>query len=115
VRLLQVAAGAVPAPEMQKQLRKPKKKKPEPPKEEGSPWLLAGAAGGVLALLAGLVFARRRARARRPGALRSGPMGAGLLARLGALAKTRGGRKPAPGAMAELAQETRAHDSSTQL
>lgn len=109
VELLRVAAGAAPA--MPQQVHRPKKKKPEPPKEEGSSWALAGVGGAVLALLAGLVFYLRRARAGG----RGGAARAGLLARLGALAKTRGGRKPAPAPLAEPGLEARAHDSSTQL
>lgn len=108
VKLLQVAMGAPPASAVQPaKVHKPKKKKPEPPPEEGSPWLLAGAAGGVLALLAGLVLALRRRKAvQRPAGLQAGP-----LARLKARLK----RKSAPSAMVEPSLEKAAHNSSTQV
>lgn len=106
VKLLQVAAGAAPAVPRQ-QVHKLKKKKPEPPPEEGWPWPLVGAGAGVLALLAGLVFALRARRAVRR---REGPR-VGLGARL----KARLGRKPAPAATVEPTLDERAHDSSTQV
>lgn len=108
VKVLQVAMGASPASVMQPaKLHKPKKKKPEPPPEEGSPWLLAGAGAGMLALLAGLVLAvRGRKAAPRPAAPRLS-----LLARL----KARLGRKPAPAATVQPVPEQHAHKSSTQV
>lgn len=107
VKLLQVAAGAAPAPRMQQpQVHKPKKKKPEPPPERGAPWVLAGACAGVLALLAGLVLALRgRKAAKREEGPRVG---------LGARLKARLGRKPAPAGAVEPTLEEHAHDSSTQ-
>ncbi|MEX5748746.1 FimV family protein [Massilia sp. X63] len=112
VKVLQVAAGASPASVMQAsatsgQVHKPKKKKPEPPPETGSPWLMAGAGAGVLALLAGLWIVLRR----RRGAPRAGARGPGLGARL----KARLGRKPEPVAAAEPTLEQDAHNSSTQV
>lgn len=107
VRVLQVAVGASPAAVMPPaKLHKPKKK-PDAPPEQGTPWLLAGACAGVLALLAAgaLVLRRRRA---APGAAMPR---VGLLARL----KARMKRKPAPVAKSEPAPEKRAHDSSTQV
>lgn len=108
VRLLQVAAGAAPAPVVQTvKVHKPKKKKPEPPPEPGTPWLLVGAGAGVLALLAGLVFVLRRRRA----AQRKDSPRVGLGARL----KARLQRKAAPVAAVEPTLERGAHESSTQV
>ncbi|QOY95703.1 hypothetical protein IM543_07640 [Massilia sp. UMI-21] len=116
LRVLQVAAGAAPAALMQpavmpkgamsSQVHRPKKKKPEPPAEESSPWLMAGAIAGVLALLAGLLVALRRGK----GPQRATAPHAGLGARL----KARLGRKPAPAATVEPRLEEGAHNSSTQ-
>lgn len=111
VRVLQVAAGAAPASNQpplapQQQVHRLKKKKPEPPPEEGSPWLLAGASAGALALLAGLVFALRARRAAKRG---EGPR-VGLGARL----KARLGRKPLPASTVEPTLDEAAHNSSTQ-
>jgi pilus assembly protein FimV len=120
VRVLQVAAGAAPAaatPPMagQKQAPRPKKKKPEPePKPEegaGAPWLLAGAAAGVLALLAGLVFALRRRKAARHAA----GAGEGAMARLKARLEAALRRKAAPAAALEPSLGGGAHESSTQV
>lgn len=112
VRVLQVAAGAAPASSVQapvapqQQVHRLKKKKPEPPPEEGSPWLLAALGAGVLALLAGLVFALRARRAAKRG---EGPR-VGLGARL----KARLGRKPLPASTLEPTLDEAAHNSSTQ-
>ena len=112
VKLLQAAAGAAPASGMQPplapqpQVHKVKKKKPEPPPQEGSPWPLAGAIAGVLALLAGLgLFLRARRAAKR---------GEGPRVSLGTRMKARLGRKPETAAMAEPAPDGAAHNSSTQ-
>lgn len=112
VRVLQVAAGAAPASPVPpavtpKQTHKPKKKKPEPPQEDGTPWLAAGALAGVLALLAALLVVLRR----RKGVKRAAAPHAGLGARL----KARLGRKPAPAATLEPRLEEGAHNSSTQV
>lgn len=108
VKLLQVAAGASPAPIVHPvKLHKPKKKKTEPPPEEGMPWLLLGAGAGVLALLAGLVLALRRRRAAR----RAASPAPGLGARL----KERFGRQPGPAGAVEPTLEEGTHKSSTQV
>jgi hypothetical protein len=112
VKLLQVAAGAAPASSLQtpvapqQQVHPLKKKKPEPPPEEGSPWLLAALGAGVLALLAGLVFALR---ARRAAGRAEGPR-----VGLGARIKARLGRKPLPVSTREPTLDEPAHNSSTQ-
>lgn len=112
VRVLQVAAGAAPASTMQppvapqQQVHRLKKKKAEPPPEEGSPWLLAALGAGVLALLAGGVFALRARRAAKRG---EGPR-VGLGARL----KARLGRKPLPASTVEPTLHEATHNSSTQ-
>ncbi|RZA33245.1 MAG: hypothetical protein EOP92_21865 [Lysobacteraceae bacterium] len=108
VKLLQVAAGAPAAPAVHPvKLHKPKRKKPEPPQEEGTPWLLLGAGAGVLALLVGLVLVLRGRRALRRTAPPAG--------RLGARLKERFGRQPAPAEAVEPTLEEGAHKSSTQV
>ncbi|MDK6080145.1 hypothetical protein [Massilia varians] len=112
VKLLQVAAGAAPAASLQtpvtpqQQVHPLKKKKPEPPPEEGSSWLPVALGAGVLALLAGLVFALR---ARRAAGRAEGPR-----VGLGARVKARLGRKPLPASTREPTLDEAAHNSSTQ-
>lgn len=108
VKVLQVAAGAPPAlAAAPVKVHKPKKKQPEPPVEEDTPWLLAGAGAGVLALLAGLALAVRR----RRGRARAAEPRVGLGARLAARIKP----KAAPARVVEPTLDERAHESSTQL
>lgn len=113
VKVLQVAMGAAPAAVVP--AAKPyklKRKKPEPPPEADTPWLLVGGGiAGVLALLAGvLVAVRRRKVAKRKIPPRhvepTVPLGARLKARLGGLGKQPKANAPA---------ETAAHESSTQV
>ncbi len=108
VKVLQVAAGASAASVVPPvKAHKPKKKKPEPVPEAGTPWLpIAGAAAGVLALLIALLVVLRRRKAK----VRVVEPRVGLVTRL----KARFARKPAPKATVEPTLEEGAHESSTQ-
>ncbi|WP_143084642.1 hypothetical protein [Massilia yuzhufengensis] len=109
VKVLQVAMGAAPASVLPPvKTHQPRKKKPVPVPEPGWPWpLLGGAAAGVLALLAGLLFFLRRRKAPKRVVEPKVSLGTRLKARLG--------RKSAPARTAEPTLDEGAHDLSTQL
>ena len=113
VKVLQVAMGASPAavaaPKPAKAKPHKPRKKPAPEPVDETPWgWIAGGIAGVLALLGGIVVARRRKKTARPRAAAAPTVP--LLARL----RQRFARKNAQKKATEPVLEEDAHDTSTQ-